>query len=49
MTAQKQATNRKPYRRPELVVHGNVVEVTRAVGRKGAKDGGRAKTQKTGP
>lgn len=39
---------RRPYLPPELRVHGNVVEVTLAVGRNGGKDGGMGKAQKTG-
>lgn len=38
---------RRPYNPPELVIHGNVAEVTKAVGRQGTKDGGQGKTQKT--
>jgi hypothetical protein len=39
---------RRPYSPPELSIHGNVTEVTKAVGVRGAKDGGNGKTQKTG-
>lgn len=38
---------RRPYSPPELAIHGNVTEVTKAVGVRGTKDGGRSKTQKT--
>ena len=31
---------RKPYHKPEVVVYGNIREVTRNVGPKGALDGG---------
>ena len=39
---------RRPYSSPELTIHGNVTEVTKAVGVRGSKDGGGGKTQKTG-
>ena len=31
---------KKPYHKPELVVYGNIRELTRNVGTKGPKDGG---------
>lgn len=31
---------KKPYHRPEVVVYGNIREITRNVGPKGANDGG---------
>jgi len=36
----KQDENQKPYHKPELVVYGNIREVTRNVGSKGNLDGG---------
>jgi hypothetical protein len=35
-----QDENRKPYHKPELVVYGNIREITRNVGPKGNLDGG---------
>ena len=35
-----QEEKRKPYHKPELVVYGNIREVTRNVGPKGNLDGG---------
>jgi hypothetical protein len=38
-----QATNeesKKPYHRPEVVVYGNIREITKNLGPKGALDGG---------
>ena len=32
--------NKKPYRKPELVVYGNIGDITRNIGPKGADDGG---------
>jgi len=46
--AETTTSTRRPYTPPELSIHGNVTEVTRAVGRQGTKDGGQGKTQKTG-
>ena len=31
---------KKPYHKPEVVVYGNIREITRNVGSKGALDGG---------
>lgn len=31
---------KKPYRKPEVIVYGNIREITRNVGPKGALDGG---------
>jgi len=36
---QEQQT-KKPYHKPEVVVYGNIREITRNVGSKGALDGG---------
>ena len=36
----KQDENKKLYHKPELVVYGNIREITRNVGPKGAEDGG---------
>ena len=30
----------KPYHKPEVIVYGNIREITRNVGSKGASDGG---------
>jgi hypothetical protein len=38
-TAQAQET-KKPYHKPEVIVYGNIREVTRNLGPKGAADGG---------
>jgi len=47
--AQTQET-KKPYHKPEVIVYGNIREVTRNVGPKGADDagGGAAAGPKTG-
>lgn len=47
--AQSQET-KKPYHKPEVIVYGNIREVTRNVGPKGADDagGGAAAGPKTG-
>ena len=31
---------KKPYRKPEVIVYGNILEITRNVGSKGVDDGG---------
>ncbi len=31
---------KKPYHKPEVVVYGNIREITRNIGSKGAEDGG---------
>ncbi|HET9524721.1 MAG TPA: lasso RiPP family leader peptide-containing protein [Pyrinomonadaceae bacterium] len=36
----KNEENKKPYHKPELVVYGNIREITRNVGSKGNLDGG---------
>jgi len=36
---QEQQT-KKPYHKPEVIVYGNIREITRNVGSKGALDGG---------
>ena len=45
-----QEENRKPYHKPELVVYGNIRDITRNVGPKGNSDngGGAAAGPKTG-
>lgn len=42
--------NKKPYHKPELVLYGNIRDITRNVGPKGADDngGGAAAGPKTG-
>lgn len=47
---EEQAETKKPYHKPELLVYGNIREVTRNVGPKGADDngGGAAAGPKTG-
>lgn len=37
---QEQAETKKPYHKPELLVYGNIREITRNVGPKGNSDGG---------
>jgi hypothetical protein len=37
---EEQAETRKPYHKPELLVYGNIRDITRNVGPKGAEDGG---------
>ena len=32
--------NKKPYHKPEVIVYGNIREITRNAGPKGALDGG---------
>jgi len=46
----KQDKDPKPYHKPELVVYGNIRDITRNVGPKGADDngGGAAAGPKTG-
>lgn len=31
---------RKPYHKPEVIVYGNILDITKNVGSKGALDGG---------
>jgi hypothetical protein len=47
---EEQAENKKPYHKPELLVYGNIRDITRNVGPKGADDngGGAAAGPKTG-
>lgn len=47
---EQQAETKKPYHKPELLVYGNIREITRNVGPKGADDngGGAAAGPKTG-
>ena len=35
-----QEENKKPYHKPELLSYGNIREITRNIGPKGAEDGG---------
>jgi hypothetical protein len=46
----EQAETKKPYHKPDLLVYGNIREITRNVGPKGAEDnlGGAAAGPKTG-
>ena len=37
---EEQAETKKPYHKPELLVYGNIREITRNVGPKGNLDGG---------
>jgi hypothetical protein len=37
---EEQAETKKPYHKPELLVYGNIREITRNIGPKGADDGG---------
>ena len=32
--------NKKPYHTPEVIVYGNILDITRNVGSQGAADGG---------
>ena len=41
MSSQAKDTAKKTYTAPELVVYGDVRELTLAVGQRGADDGGR--------
>jgi hypothetical protein len=36
----KQQQTKKPYRKPEVIVYGDIREITRNLGPKGADDGG---------
>jgi len=36
----KEHETKKPYHKPELTVHGNIRDITKNVGSKGAVDGG---------
>lgn len=47
---EEQAATKKPYHKPELLVYGNIREITQNVGPKGADDngGGAAAGPKTG-
>ncbi len=40
---------KKPYRPPVVRVYGNIAEITRAVGKTGALDGGSGNAKKTRP
>jgi hypothetical protein len=46
----QQQETKKPYHKPEVIVYGNIREITRNVGSKGALDngGGSAAGPKTG-
>ena len=37
---EQQAEIKKPYHKPELLVYGNIREITRNIGSKGVEDGG---------
>ena len=39
-TAGLEQENKKPYRKPQVIVYGNIREITRNAGPKGAEDGG---------
>jgi len=39
--------DKKAYHRPELLIYGSIREITRAVGNKGAFDGGSGMTDKS--
>jgi hypothetical protein len=38
--AGKEHETKKPYHKPEVIVYGNIREITRNLGSKGALDGG---------
>jgi hypothetical protein len=40
---------KREYRRPALVVYGNIREITKNVGNTGKNDGGKGATQKSQP
>ncbi len=40
---------RKPYHKPELMVYGDIRELTQTVGNMGAKDGGSGNTSRSQP
>jgi hypothetical protein len=42
-----ETSKKKPYSTPELVVYGNLQQITNAVGNMGAKDGGFGKISRT--
>jgi hypothetical protein len=39
-TAEQAQESRKPYHKPEVIVYGNIREITRNLGPKGVDDGG---------
>jgi hypothetical protein len=39
---------KKPYQSPKLLIYGNLTEMTLKNGRKGAPDGGRGNTARSG-
>jgi hypothetical protein len=39
-TAGLEQENKKPYRKPQVIVYGNIREITRNAGPKGVDDGG---------
>lgn len=47
MHSQDKGAAKKPYAAPQVFVYGDIREVTRAVGNKGAADGGKGATDKT--
>ena len=47
MHSQDKGSTKKPYAAPQVFVYGDIREVTRAVGNKGAGDGGKGATDKT--
>lgn len=40
LSLKPQKPNKHPYRQPQLLVYGNIRELTQAVGMNGAMDGG---------
>jgi len=36
----REQENKKPYHKPEMIVYGNIREITRNIGSKGDVDGG---------
>ena len=40
LPADEQGNTRKPYHKPEVIVYGNIREITRNAGPKGDLDGG---------
>ena len=47
-TVPKKDSHKKPYRRPELIVYGNIRNITQVIGNMGADDGGTGSMKRTG-
>jgi hypothetical protein len=47
MLSERESSAKKPFKTPELVVYGDIREITQTVGKLGMSDGGKGAMSKT--